>query len=47
MSVVSLPRPMLEAEELKEVIDRSGLTVTATEDVAMLPASSVADTSIR
>jgi len=38
---------MLEAEELKEVIDTSGLTVTATEDVAIPPASSVADTSIR
>jgi len=38
---------MLEAEGLKKVIDRSGFTVTATEDVAKPPASSVADTSIR
>jgi len=37
---------MLEAEGLKDVIDRLGFTVIATEDVAMLPASSVAETSI-
>jgi len=37
---------MLEAEGLNEVIDRSGFTVTATEDVAITPAPSVADTAI-